>query len=149
MESPTSPAGTVRVGLRTMYSLHCSQNRLQINISAAPQLLSRLCKFHSFPSILMALSSVETKISLPRRWSCFSRQLPLRLRNAAMLPFVICNLPFVILNAFLIYAINSRRRVAFPHIGDLRPSAPSPDPVSVPIFIPIAGNRGSDPNRLS
>jgi hypothetical protein len=77
--------------------------------------------------------------------------LPLRLRNPAKLPFVICHLPFVILNAFPLPAIDYRRHVACSRLHDLRSSAASPAAISITVIvaIPIASSRGADPNPVA
>ena len=69
--------------------------------------------------------------------------LPLRLRNPA-------KLPFVILNAFPLPAIDYRRHVACSRLHDLRSSAASPAAISVTVIIaiPIASSRGADPNPV-
>jgi hypothetical protein len=63
----------------------------------------------------------------------------------------ICHLPFVILNASLLRAIDHRRHVVFSHIRDLRPSSASPGAISfaVSLAIPIAGDSRPDANCSS
>ena len=76
--------------------------------------------------------------------------VPLHLRNAAKLPFVICHPPSVIVNAFLLCAIDHCRHVAFSHLRDLRPALTGPAAVTIALVfpIPIARSSGADPNPV-
>jgi len=58
--------------------------------------------------------------------------------------------PSVILNAFVLRAIDHPRHVACSHLRDLRSSAASPAAISVTVIIaiPIASSRGADPNPV-
>jgi hypothetical protein len=64
---------------------------------------------------------------------------------------VICHLPFVILNAFLLRTIDHCRHVACSHLRDLRPPTASPAAISVTVIIGIriSSGRGADANPVA
>jgi hypothetical protein len=81
------------------------------------------------------LRAIEGEISFNGAGHVSRLAVPLHLRNAAKLPIVICHPPSVILNAFLLCAIDHRRHVSISHLRNLWLVLTGPAGVSVAVVI--------------